>query len=173
VTRKKRQTHSEWTIEEFCMSVEADLNSGCWLWSNGMVGPGYGITRHAGKPILAHRLSWILFRGEIPKGEGFHGTCVLHKCDVRACVNPDHLFLGTNLDNIKDRVAKGRSNTPVMRGEKNPSAKLTTDDVKMIRSLRGVVSGVNLAKRFGVTPQNICSVQKQASWRFNGEVVSR
>ena len=165
MTRNKRPAQSEWTVDELFRVVEPDPNSGCWLWPNGATGTGYGITRHAGKPILAHRLSWILHFGEISKGEGFHGTCVLHKCDVRACVNPDHLFLGTNLDNIKDRMAKGRSHVPVMMGEKNPRAKLTDCAVDEIRSLGGVVSGVNLAKRFGVTPSTISNVLRGNNWR--------
>ena len=78
--------------------------SGCWVWMGALSGKGYGklmLKEH--RLESAHRLSWLLHRGPIP--DGLH---VLHRCDVRTCVNPDHLFLGTNLDNIRDRIAKGR-----------------------------------------------------------------
>lgn len=75
---------------------------GCWIWTGGTSGNGYGAFMLNGKHITAHRFSWILHRGE-PR---LH---ILHKCDNPICVNPDHLFEGTNLDNIKDRVSKGRS----------------------------------------------------------------
>lgn len=75
----------------------------CSLWA-GALGPnGYGRIGFRGKVVNAHRVSWVLYRGEIPRG-----LCVLHRCDVRACVNPDHLFLGTVNDNNLDRELKGR-----------------------------------------------------------------
>jgi hypothetical protein len=79
-------------------------NSGCWLWTGGTSGYGYG---HFSLPVrgcrTAHRAAWTLYRGQIPAG--LH---VLHKCDVRCCVNPSHLFLGTHSDNMRDMVRKGR-----------------------------------------------------------------
>ncbi len=88
--------------------------SGCWEWAGGK-NNGYGVLCVSGKTIKAHRYAWILTNGEIPKGEGYHGTCVLHKCDNPSCINPDHLFLGSNADNVRDRVAKNRSNA--LKGE--------------------------------------------------------
>ena len=75
----------------------------CWLWTGWKDWGGYGILTVKDKNIKAHRFSWELFFGPIPLG-----LKVLHKCDVRLCVNPDHLFLGTNLDNSRDMVNKGR-----------------------------------------------------------------
>lgn len=75
-------------------------NSGCWLWQGNTTKKGYG--RLGGGQ--AHRMSWTAFRGTIPEG-----MCVLHRCDNRACVNPDHLWLGTQIDNINDCVNKGRN----------------------------------------------------------------
>lgn len=83
--------------------------TGCWLWNKSYKGPGYkrglgyGQINVKGRNCGAHRIAWQLFRGEIPRG-----MSVLHKCDVRICVNPDHLFLGTALENMRDMTAKGR-----------------------------------------------------------------
>lgn len=89
-------------------------NSGCWLWTGTLKKPvrglGYGHFRVSGKTKVAHRVSWEIFRGPIPDG-----LCVCHKCDVSICVNPDHLFLGTRLDNIEDMVAKGRQSNGWIR----------------------------------------------------------
>lgn len=82
-------------------------SDGCWLWTDKPHAPwGYGRLGNAinGKEIKAHRLSWMLHFGPIPDGLG-----VLHKCDTPLCVRPDHLFLGTQLDNVHDCVAKGRA----------------------------------------------------------------
>lgn len=100
-------------------------NSGCWLWMRSYDEDGYGQVHHNGKRYRTHRLAWELYRGEIP-----NGLLVLHKCDVTACVNPDHLFLGTVQDNATDRVRKGRRrktpdawNTTRINGEKRRNVK--------------------------------------------------
>lgn len=79
-------------------------NSGCWLWLLSVDGKGHGKMSGSHRTRSAHRVSWRLHRGPIPAG-----ICVCHKCDVRSCVNPDHLFLGTHQDNVLDMIAKGRA----------------------------------------------------------------
>lgn len=86
------------------------LQSGCWEWVGGKNQDGYGKFWVVSRSHGAHRVSWVIHNGQIPKG-----IQVLHKCDNPPCVNPSHLFSGSNLDNVSDRVAKGRSNAT--RGE--------------------------------------------------------
>ena len=92
--------------------VELEPNTGCWLWSLHLDRYGYGQTAHKSKRITAHRLSYIAFKGPIP-----NGLSVCHKCDTPACINPDHLWLGTNKQNAEDSVKKGRrSHTHCVNG---------------------------------------------------------
>lgn len=91
-------------IDRFMDSVMPEPMSGCWLWLGGCTSVGYGAISHGGVQQLAHRVAFELFRGCIPSG-----MVVCHKCDTRACANPDHLFVGTQQDNINDMKAKGRS----------------------------------------------------------------
>lgn len=91
-------------MDRFSQGYMPEPNTGCWLWAKACKDNGYGMTYLNRSAITAHRCSWILNRGPIPIG-----MCVCHKCDTPACVNPDHLFLGTNRDNINDCQRKGRS----------------------------------------------------------------
>ncbi len=91
---------------------------GCWLWTGSLFRGGYGQFRSGPDPA-AHRTAWVIAHGSIPDR-----LYVLHRCDVRCCVNPEHLFLGTHADNMADMVAKGRSPRgprPLMRGDMSPS----------------------------------------------------
>jgi hypothetical protein len=85
-----------------------DKTENCWNWTAATRKTGYGCMKFRNKLIDAHRISWIIHYGEIPKN-----LCVCHKCDNRKCVNPNHLFLGTQSDNMKDAFVKGRIILPV------------------------------------------------------------
>lgn len=150
------------TDEDFFMDrVLPEPNSGCWLWIGATTSWGYGQFKRqrAGSIISlgAHRFSWELYRGKIPSG-----LFVLHRCDNRCCVNPDHLFLGTTQDNTKDCVKKGR----MARGESVGTSKLTADKVLQIRArLRSGVRREHVAREFGVRPSNVAWIAKRRTWK--------
>jgi len=133
-----------------------DPNTGCWLWTGGL-NKGYGMTNWKRKLIKAHRLSYIAFKGEIK-----NKLWVLHKCDTPACVNPEHLFLGTGKDNTQDAFKKGRTNYQknnhlyVKKGTEHKDAKLDMEKVKYIRNnyrpYDRRFSFEALAKTFNVSP---------------------
>ena len=125
------------------------VSSGCWVWTGSKDRKGYGaISISVGRQrcYKAHRVAWLLARGPIQAG--MH---VLHHCDNPPCVNPDHLFLGTNKDNVADRDAKGRH--AKLRGALNGQAKLTLPQVDEIRREYATrkVSKAELARRYGVS----------------------
>lgn len=136
----------------------------CWLWHGCIEEPtGYGRTstgsRCAGtfKVWLVHRLSWVMHNGPIPQDRW-----VLHRCDVRACVRPDHLFLGTHAENMQDAARKGRLGVV---GVMNGASRLTDIDVRCIRTLGGVVSTSDLARNFAVSRGTITNVIKRKVWK--------
>jgi hypothetical protein len=136
--------------------------SGCWEWTAATGGSHYGsfgVTRSRQMP--AHRFSWELHFGPIPKG-----LFVCHHCDNRLCVRPDHLFLGTHLDNMADMVAKGRGRSGVRSGVLNHNARLTEDDVRAIRQRRAAgETTVALGKAFGVSSPQISYIVNRKVWR--------
>lgn len=129
----------------------------CWVWRRSVDVYGYGVLRRGDKTLKAHRVAWEAFNGPIPPG-----MCVCHHCDNPPCVNPEHLFLGTQADNIRDRDAKGRQADH--RGEKHGQAKLTWVEVGIIRSLRGF-SMRQLASIFGVAHSQIFGIIHNKRWR--------
>jgi len=132
--------------------------SECWPWIRGKNSDGYGIFKHHGKTFSAHRFMWTEMFGKIP--DGMH---VLHKCDNPLCVNPNHFFLGTQVDNIKDMMLKGRSRNS--KGEYNNKAKLTTDNVINIRQLlsKGIFQK-HIANLYNISRCTISHIESGYTW---------
>lgn len=135
------------------LSKVKQSESGCHEWQAGLARGGYGKFQFTGKAMQAHRVSYRLFRGEIPEG-----LCVMHKCDNRLCVNPEHLVLGTLVDNIADMDLKGR------RGTKS---KLSEAQVKEIRDLlNSGLSQATVAAMFGVYQTTISRIKLGKTTKF-------
>jgi hypothetical protein len=131
---------------------------GCWEWTACKDRGGYGQFGFAGRQEGAHRVSYQMYVGELPDG-----LCVLHHCDNPSCVNPAHLFLGTNADNTRDCLSKGRVVSSF--GENNGKSKLTTTQISEIRKMyaAGTIQRV-IAKEFGVTRACICHIVLYKRW---------
>jgi hypothetical protein len=128
------------------------LGTKCWVWMGGCSWIGYGLIQYNGHTTSPHRLAYIFTHGDLPAG-----IDVLHKCDNRKCCNPDHLFEGTQLDNIKDMFAKGR-NKIMIPGHLSPRAVLTKEQVFEILSLKGQMSYPKIAKKVGCTKGSVTGV---------------
>lgn len=132
----------------------------CWLWTRAQNGVGYGqVCIGNEKSMLAHRFSYQLHHGPIPKDKPF----VCHACDNRGCVNPAPLFAGSAKDNQHDMMVKGRGNKVI--GERSPTAKLNADKVREIRRLDALgTSRSALAAQFSVTLRTIDSIRYRDTW---------
>tara|TARA_R110000868_G_scaffold228311_3_gene481337 strand:- start:136 stop:744 length:609 start_codon:yes stop_codon:yes gene_type:complete len=139
---------------------------GCWGWSGVIDKDGYGRMSYSSKlgSRRAHVASYLVYKGPVP-----NGILVCHSCDVRACTNPDHLWLGTEKQNTADMIEKGRRNNrnwPVHIGIQNVNAKLDDEKVKEIRRLLKVgVSQADLGRQFGVTKQTIAAIKLCQTWK--------
>ena len=135
----------------------------CWEWRAYVHPSGYGqlgLGRAVDGVMHTHRISYLLEHGEIPKG-----MLVLHKCDNRLCVNPDHLWLGTHKDNTQDMIAKGRrrKSSQVVRGEGVSNSKLTEDLVRKMRA-EPPMTFKKLGEKYGVTAGTACKVILRQTW---------
>ena len=136
-------------VSRFFERIEKVAN-GCWLWTGAKTVKGYGTVVVKGKRIKAHRWAWFIQHGMMPT------ACVLHRCDTRACVRPDHLFLGTVQDNNADCIAKGR----------HAHAKLTADQVHAIRVYRAEgYTQKSVALGFGIDRTTVRAIERREIWR--------
>lgn len=135
----------------------------CWEWTAARDRKGYGLIKdtQTGRSVKAHRVSWQLHHGSIPDG-----MCVCHSCDNPSCVNPAHLWLGTNADNTADRDAKGHQRTSDQSGEHNPGHKLVLEEVGAIRAMydQGSVTQASLARQYQVTGPEISMIVNRKRW---------
>ncbi len=138
--------------------AEVNPETGCWDWTACKVWGGYGRINVAGKAKLAHRISYELHRGPVRDD-----LQVCHTCDNRGCINPEHLFVGTNMDNVADKMEKGRQS----RGSTHGPAKLTESDVIAIRAAEGFLHR-ELADRFGVDKTTISHIRARRFWAHVG-----
>ena len=151
-------------MKRFTDKVKIDV-SGCWIWTGAEKGKGYGYFWHNNKGNKAHRVSYELYVGGIPDG-----LFVCHKCDVRKCVNPDHLFLGTHQDNMADMQSKKPPLPPptpmeeMYKGQK----KLTINDVLKIKDLliEGSTPFTQIAKMYGISRRAIYDIRKGHTWAW-------
>jgi len=123
--------------KRFWPKVNVRLPEDCWEWQANLA-KGYGVFWFGKIPMMAHRLSWMMLRGPIPEGMN-----VLHKCDNRKCVNPNHLFLGTQSDNVQDMFCKGRQGDPrtgIVKGFSHEDSEKIHDLLNRGYSLRYVAS---------------------------------
>lgn len=126
----------------------------CWLWTGAPNGEGYGRIMIDCVRYQAHRIAYLIKHGSIP-----FGLLVCHKCDVRLCVNPSHLFLGTDADNIKDRDQKRRQS----KGSHRPGAKITEVQAVAIRS--DPRTHRTIAKEYGIATCNVTQIKNHNAWK--------
>jgi hypothetical protein len=138
--------------------VKVEKTGSCWQWRGCLSDTGYG-NFYDSRRWLAHRYSWDIHVGPIPRG-----MCVLHHCDNRACVRPDHLFLGTKRQNSQDMVMKGRHRVPSLKGSQHGEAKLTERDVLSILRTYKRGNGRELAKKYDVSPSLISLIVRRKAW---------
>lgn len=152
---KKKLTWNIPVMERFWLQVKKTRT--CWLWVGADVGRDKrGCLRVNGKSVYVHRFSFSQFNGPIPPG-----LCVLHTCDVPHCVNPQHLFLGTHSDNMKDAYRKGRKTNV---GVKNPNCKLTPKIVRQIRKHYPKKTGDAIALEFDVSRSLVYQILRGDLW---------
>lgn len=144
------------SLSERLLSKYTISDSGCWEYTGGLNGRGYGNIWDNGTTRSAHVVSYELHCGPVPEGLN-----VLHSCDNRKCICPDHLFVGTTQNNIDDMVNKGRDG---FKGSRNGRALLTENDILAIRRLLNCYSQQYIADKYGVSRSTIAAIKSGRNW---------
>lgn len=153
-------------LNRFWYNVDIKEDHECWIRKASLTGFGYTQLKIEGESVASHRFSWEIHNGNIPVIKGKNRLCVLHKCDNRACVNPHHLFLGTQKDNIQDMIKKGRRHNSPAKGSQVHGSKLTENQVRIIkRSLKLGIDQWILSKIFQISAGTICNIYKNKRWK--------
>ena len=151
----------------FCVPLHVKIQkykinpiTGCWEWQSHKFRDGYGKVYYSGKTDRAHRVSYRLHKGEIPDG-----MWVLHNCDNPTCINPEHLHFGTPTENVRECLSRGRYRNGKCgaNGEKNSHAKLTEEQVQLIRS--SITRTRLLARQYGVNISTVQRIRNGKAWR--------
>jgi len=146
-------------VKRFWSKVDRRGHTDCWPWTGYKMASGRGRMRWNGRMTIASRISYEIENGPVPSHA--EGTCILHTCDNPNCVNPAHLWAGTNDDNVADRERKGRG----AKGEGHARAKLGESDVREIRRRHeDGASNLHLAKEFGVHANTISAIIRRVNW---------
>jgi hypothetical protein len=153
---KQKQLHGLSLLERWDAYVER--STGCWEWSGYRDPNGYGRLNIGNRPILAHRISWEIHHGPITPDQH-----VCHRCDNPSCVRPEHLFLGDQVRNMADKMAKKRHRYGVSRGEAHGCSKITAEQVQEIRAAEG--TNTEIAKRFQLSRTQTRDIRSRKSWR--------
>ena len=155
----RRKGYNGTLLERFERLYIPEPNSGCWLWLGSLAGrDGRAMIRMDQEMILGSYASWLLFNNHIPLPKNIH---ILHTCDMPSCVNPDHLWLGSHSDNMRDCEKKGRRFHPF--GERHHQAKLSEAAVLEIRT--GALSSEGYARKFGVYLSTVYKAKSGETWK--------
>ena len=154
---RTRRTWSE-VIETILSRIVVEPESNCWVWQGAKRNGGYGNIKHRGKSIATHRTIWEYYNGPIP--DGIH---VLHKCDNPPCCNPDHLFLGTHTDNVRDMDNKGRRRTVCTYGEQHYKTSLTLKEAMAIKKDSRFQRLI--AKDYRISESTVSHIKNGYTWK--------
>lgn len=154
-----KHRYNRTTLERLQGLSIPEPNSGCYLWLGRLNEWGYGVFRIDGKTVLAHRASWEEERGEIPEG-----MKVCHSCDNPPCINPSHLWLGTDYDNTHDSMRKGRQRK--RRGEQHGNASIT--EIQALEIISAIASGEKdrkISNKIGCSKNIVSMIRYNRIWK--------
>ena len=139
----------------------------CWEWTASKLPKGYGrfgVVRGVSSMTVAHRVAYVMYVGPLPKLPGWHGACVLHRCDNPGCVNPAHLFIGTQKDNLNDMDAKHRR--VVVHPQPGVAMKHAKLNVEQVRAIRDDLrNNCQIGREYGLSDTHVSYIKKRRVWK--------